>query len=268
MARTESMSLLAHLRELRRRVVISAASIIALSVVGWVGYRRIIEVLASPICDLRAARGSTHCGILYINGVLGPLNLQIRVALLTGVMLAAPIWLYQIWAFTAPGLHRRERKWTVLFVFIATPFFAAGAILAIKILPVAVRLLIGFTPSTLTNLIKFDDYLDFVTRLILLFGLSFEMPVILVALNLAGVLAGRTILGWWRIAVFLIFLFAAAFTPTGDPLTMTLLALPLCIFFFAAVGIALFVDRRRAKRTAANAIDDDEASPITPPEGI
>lgn len=268
MARTESMPLLAHLRELRRRVVISAFSILALSTVGWVGYRRIIEVLASPICDLRAARGSTHCGILYINGVLGPLNLQIRVALITGVLLATPIWLYQIWAFTAPGLHRRERRWTILFVFIATPFFAAGATMAIKILPVAVRLLIGFTPSTLTNLIRFDDYLDFVTRLILLFGFSFEMPVILVALNLAGVLAGRTILGWWRIAVFLIFLFAAAFTPTGDPLTMTLLALPLCLFFFAAVGIALLVDRRRAKREAKSAINDDEASPITPPEAI
>jgi sec-independent protein translocase protein TatC len=117
-------------------------------------------------------------------------------------------------------------------------------------------------------LIRFDDYLDFVTRLILLFGLSFEMPVILVALNLAGVLAGRTILGWWRIAVFLIFLFTAAFTPTGDPLTMSLLALPLCVLFFAAVGIALLVDRRRAKRAAVGAVNDDEASPIEPPEAI
>lgn len=262
------MPLLAHLRELRRRIVIAAFSILGLSSVGWVGYHRIIEVLAAPICDLRAARGSTHCGILYINGVLGPLNLQIRVALIAGVMLAAPIWLYQIWAFAAPGLHRRERRWTILFVFIATPFFAAGAMMAIKILPIAMRMLIGFTPSSLTNLIQFDDYLNFVTRLTLLFGLSFEMPVILVALNLAGVLAGRTILGWWRIAIFLIFLFAAAFTPTGDPLTMTLLALPLCLFFFAAVGIALLVDRRRAKRSAKNATNDDEASLITPPEAI
>lgn len=262
------MPLLAHLRELRRRVVISTISILALSSVGWIGYRSIIKVIAAPICDLRKVQGSANCGILYINGVLGPINLQIRVALIAGVMLAAPIWLYQIWAFTAPGLHRRERKWTLLFVVIATPFFAAGATVAIKILPLAVRMLIGFTPSTLTNLIKFDDYLDFVTRLTLLFGLSFEMPVILVALNLAGILAGRTILGWWRIAVFLIFLFAAAFTPTADPLTMTILALPLIFFFFAAVGIALLVDRRRGKRAAKFAIGDDEASTITPPEAI
>jgi len=262
------MPLLAHLRELRRRVVVSTVSILALSMVGWFSYRRIIRFLAAPICDLRVVQGSENCGILYINGVLGPINLQIRVALITGVMLAAPIWLYQIWAFTAPGLHRRERKWTLLFVAIATPFFAAGAAVAIKILPIAVRMLIGFTPSTLTNLIRFDDYLDFVTRLTLLFGFSFEMPVILVALNLAGVLAGRTILGWWRIAVFLIFLFAAAFTPTADPLTMTLLALPLCLFFFAAAGIALLVDRRRSKRAAKYAIGDDEVSPIPPPEEI
>jgi sec-independent protein translocase protein TatC len=268
MARSASMPLLAHLRELRRRVIISAFAIVVLSVVGWVEYKQIIRVLASPICDLRVARGASHCGILYINGVLGPLNLQIKVALITGVILAAPIWLYQLWAFAAPGLHRRERKWTILFVLIATPFFAAGATMAIKILPIAVRLLIAFTPSSLTNLIRFDDYLDFVTRLIMLFGLSFEMPVILVALNLAGVLAGRTILGWWRIAVFLIFLFTAAFTPTGDPLTMTLLALPLCLLFFAAVAIALLVDRRRAKRDAKNELSDDEASTITPPEAI
>jgi len=268
MARAESMPLLQHLRELRKRVVISAISISLLAVVGWVEYKRIIQVLAAPICDLRAAQGSSHCGILYINGVLGPLNLQIKVALITGVLIAAPIWLYQVWAFAAPGLHRKERKWTVLFVLIATPFFAAGAALAIKILPIAVRLLIGFTPSSLSNLIKFDDYLDFVLRMILLFGLSFELPVILVALNLAGVLAGRTILGWWRMAVFLIFLFTAAFTPTGDPLTMAMLAVPLCFLYFAAVVIALLVDRRRAKRAAKSAISDDEASPIEPPEEV
>ncbi|OIQ78739.1 Sec-independent protein translocase protein TatCy [mine drainage metagenome] len=262
------MPLLAHLRELRRRVVISSISILTLSSVGWIEYRHIIKFLAAPICDLRVARGAANCGILYINGILGPINLQIRIALISGIVLAAPIWLYQLWAFTAPGLHKRERKWTLLFVVVATPFFAAGATVAVKLLPIAVRMLIGFTPSTLSNLIKFDDYLDFVTRLTLLFGLSFEMPVILVALNLAGVLAGRTILGWWRIAVFLIFLFAAAFTPTADPLTMTLLALPLCIFFFAAAGIALLVDRRRAKRAAKSAVGDDEISPIEPPEAI
>jgi len=268
MARAESMPLFAHLRELRRRVFISTVSILALAGLGWVNYRRIIRVLSAPICELRGVHGSANCGILYINGVLGPINLQIRVALITGIILAAPIWLYQIWAFAAPGLHRRERKWTLLFVFIATPFFAAGAAVAIKILPIAVQMLIGLTPTTLTNLIRFDDYLDFVTRLILLFGFAFELPVILVALNLAGLLAGRTIIGWWRIAVFLIFLFTAAFTPTPDPLTMTLLAIPLCLFFFAAAGIALLVDRRRAKRTAKSAIDDNVASPISPPEAI
>lgn len=268
MARAESMPLLQHLRELRKRVVISAISVVVLSGVGWVGYRRIITVLASPICDLHAARGTSHCGILYINGVLGPINLQIEVAIITGILLAAPIWLYQVWAFAAPGLHRKERKWTILFVLVATPFFAAGTALAVKILPIAIRLLIGFTPSSLSNLIKFDDYLNFVLHLILVFGLSFEFPVVLVALNLAGVLAGRTILSWWRIAIFLIFLFTAAFTPTGDPLTMTLLAVPLCLLYFTAAAIALLVDRRRAKRAAKSAISDDEVSPIEPPEEI
>jgi sec-independent protein translocase protein TatC len=123
------------------------------------------------------------------------------------------------------------------------------------ILPVAIKVLFGFTPHSLTNLVRFDDYLDFVLRVILLFGLAFELPVFLVALNLIGFISGRAILRPWRVWVFGITLFVAGFTPTGDPLTMTLLALPLCAFYFAAGGIALLVDRRRAKRVLSEGAD-------------
>lgn len=244
------MPLLEHLREFRRRVVRSSIVILIASGVGWYFYNPIITALAKPVCDLSKAQASnaTHCGSLYINGVLGPLNLQIKVALLTGVIISAPLWLYQLWAFIGPGLHRKEKRNSVLFLLSATPFFAAGATLGYLILPVAIRVLFGFTPHTLTNLVKFDDYLDFVLRVILIFGLAFELPVFLIALNLIGFISGKTILRPWRIWVFGITLFTAAFTPTGDPLTMTLLALPLCLFYFVAGGIALLVDRSRAKR--------------------
>jgi sec-independent protein translocase protein TatC len=182
---------------------------------------------------------------------LGPINLQIKVILLTGVIISAPLWLYQLWAFISPGLHRKEKRNSVLFFVTATPFFAGGATLGYLILPVAIKVLFGFTPHALSNLVKFDDYLDFVMRVILLFGLAFELPIFLIGLNLVGFLSGKSILRSWRIWIFGITLFTAAFTPTGDPLTMALLALPLCLFYFTAGGIALMVDRKRAKRAVA-----------------
>lgn len=246
------MPLLEHLRELRRRVVRSSIIILLASGIGWYFYNQIITTLARPVCDLSKAQASqsTHCGSLYINGVLGPLNLQIKVALLTGLIISAPLWLYQIWAFISPGLHRKEKRYSILFLACATPFFAVGATFGYLILPLAIKVLFGFTPHSLSNLVRFDDYLDFVLRVILLFGLAFELPVFLVAFNLIGFLSGKAILRPWRIWVFGITVFVAGFTPTGDPLTMSLLALPLCGFYFAAGGIALLVDRRRAKRTA------------------
>jgi sec-independent protein translocase protein TatC len=250
------MPLLEHLREFRRRVVRSSIVILIAAGIGWYFYNPIITTLAKPVCDLSQAQaiGASHCGALYINGILGPLNLQIKVALLTGIIISAPIWLYQLWSFIAPGLHRKEKRNSVLFILSATPFFAAGATLGYYILPLAIKVLFGFTPHSLSNLVRFDDYLDFVMRVILLFGLAFELPIFLVALNLIGFLSAKAILRPWRLWVFGITVFTAAFTPTGDPLTMSLLAVPLCIFYFAAGGIATVVDRRRAKRSVAGSI--------------
>ena len=246
------MPLLEHLREFRKRTVRSAIAISFGSIIGWFFYNEIITKLAEPVCDLRAAQasGANNCGALYINGVLGPLNLQIKVALLTGVILSAPIWLYQLWAFIAPALHRREKRYSVLFFVAATPFFAAGTYLGYSILPIAVRVLFGFTPDALNNLVRFDDYLDFVMRAILLFGIAFELPVFLVTFNLIGFLSGVAILKPWRIWIFAITLFVAGFTPSADPLSMILLALPLIGLYLLAGVFALLNDRRRAKKNA------------------
>lgn len=241
------MPLVDHLRELRRRIVFSLTAISLLAIVGWAFYTPIINALAKPVCDLSQVK-SGSCGILYVNGVLGPLNLQFKVTLISGIVLAAPVWLYQSWAFIAPGLHRSERNKTLLFAVIATPLFLAGAALAYFILPFAVDILIGFTPSSLNNLIRFDDYLDFVLRMILIFGLAFELPVFLIGLNLAGLLSAKTMLQRWRLAIFLIVLFAAIFTPTGDPITMTILAAPLCLLYLGAVLFAFFHDRRTSSQ--------------------
>ena len=266
-----TMPLLDHLRELRKRIMRAAFFIFVFSILGFVYYDQIITTLAEPVCDLKLAQssGSNNCGSLFISGVLGPLNLQVKVAFLTGVIISAPFWLYQLWAFIAPALHRKERRKSALFIIAATPFFTLGAALAYYILPIAIRVLFGFTPDSLNNLVRFDDYLSFVLRIILIFGLAFELPVFLVSLNLIGVLSGKAILKTWRFAIFGITLFVAAFSPTADPLSMAALALPLILFYFGAGGIALLVDKKRDKKSQAigdnQAADIDEASPIEEP---
>ena len=266
-----TMPLLDHLRELRKRIMRAAFFIFIFSILGFVYYDQIITTLAEPVCDLKLAQssGSNNCGSLFISGVLGPLNLQVKVAFLTGVIISAPFWLYQLWAFIAPALHRKERRKSVLFIIGATPFFTFGAALAYYILPIAIRVLFGFTPDSLNNLVRFDDYLSFVLRIILIFGLAFELPVFLVSLNLIGVLSGKAILKPWRFAIFGITLFVAAFSPTADPLSMAALALPLILFYFGAGGIGLLVDKKREKKSQAigdnQAADIDQASPIDEP---
>ncbi len=266
-----TMPLLDHLRELRKRIIRAAFFILIFSILGFVYYNQIITTLAEPVCDLKLAQssGSNNCGSLFISGVLGPLNLQVKVAFLTGVIVSAPFWLYQLWAFIAPALHRKERRKSVLFIIAATPFFTLGAALAYYILPIAIRVLFGFTPDSLNNLVRFDDYLSFVLRIILIFGLAFELPVFLVSLNLIGVLSGRGILKPWRFAIFGITVFVAAFSPTADPLSMAALALPLIVFYFGAGGIALLVDKKRDRKSQQigdnQAADIDQASPIDEP---
>ena len=247
------MPLIEHFRELRSRVVKSALVISLASVVGWFFYNEIITQLAKPVCDLKYAQetGAESCGALYISGVLGPLNLQIKVAILAGIILAAPVWLYQLWAFIAPALHRKEKRNSIFFIIAATPFFAAGAFLGYTILPIAVEVLFGFTPDALNNLVKFDDYLDFVMRAILLFGIAFELPVFLITFNLIGFLSGKSILKPWRAWVFGITLFVAGFTPSADPLSMLALAVPLIGLYLMSGVFAVFNDRRRARKSEA-----------------
>jgi len=248
----KAMSLLAHFNELRSRLFKSAIGISAASCVGWIFYESIINRLTAPICNLQGAlaSGDDNCGVLYVNGVLGPIDLKFKISILLGILLAAPLWLYQLWAFISPGLHRKERRNSIFFVLFAVPFFAVGVYAGYLVLPIAIDVLLSFTPNSLDNLVRFDDYLTFVTQLIFVFGFAFELPVFLVALNLARILSGGAILAPWRYAIFAIVLFSAIATPTGDPITLFFLAIPLTILYLAAGGIALLVDKSRHKRDA------------------
>jgi sec-independent protein translocase protein TatC len=265
------MPLMEHLRELRRRVIICLIALIPGVVLGWIYYDTLVRWLSAPICDVPVAGAVTtgRCGPLYINGLLGPFNLQVKVALAAGLVIASPVWLAQLWGFVTPGLHRNERRWTAAFLGAAVPLFLAGGALCYWLLPKATTLLLGFTPADIGSLVDFNDYLSIVIRLMLVFGLAFEIPVFIVLLNLTGILPARRLAGWWRQIVFGVFLFAAVATPTGDPFTMTALAAPLCLLILIAYLICRVNDTRRGRRDIDYAsLSDDDASPLdTTPGG-
>lgn len=263
------MPLIEHLRELRGRLLICLLALIPGAVIGWLLYQPISDFLAAPICDLGSTRAqnSTECGPLTVVGLLSPLNLQVKVSLATGALLSAPVWLHQLWRFVTPGLYRNERRWGLAFLATSVPLFFAGAATCYLILPKATALLLSFTPDNIGNLLPYHEYLNLVLRLVFVFGLAFEIPVFVVLLNAAGLLPAARLRSWWRGIVLGVFVFAAVATPTGDPITMLALAVPLLALIGVAYGVSVLGDRRRARagdEPDYEAMDDDETSRLDP----
>lgn len=263
------MPLVEHLRELRNRLMKAVAAILLVTVFAMLYYEQIIDFLTEPVREEvgctggfgRATDGG-HCAEITLQGLIAPFTVMLKVGLTAGVVIASPVWLYQLWGFLAPGLHKHEKKYARSFVAVGVPLFVGGACLAYVVLPTATEALIGFTPEGTGNLIPLDDFLDIITRLVIVFGLAFELPLVLVMLNLGGVVTGRRLLSWWRVTVVIIAVFSAVATPTGDPLTMGALAAPIILLYFCAVGVALLNDRRRERDDPYKDLDDDEASEL------
>jgi sec-independent protein translocase protein TatC len=253
------MTLAAHLRELRSRLVKAILAIAAGGVFGLVFYQQIIDAFIGPFKDVAESEDLT--AEINFGGIADPFVIPLKIALLVGVILARPVWIYQIWAFVTPGLYRNERKWTALVIFTSVPLFLAGIALCFWLLPRGLAVILGFTPDDVANIVLFSDYLSFVMRLVLVFGIAFLLPVFVVLLNAVGVLSRETLSSTRRWTVLGIFVFAAIATPTGDPITMLMLAGPMWILFEAAVLVCRLNDRRRA-RQAGPAIDDDVASEL------
>lgn len=246
-SREGKMPLVAHLREARNRALWALAGILVAAVVGWFLYPQVIAAMSDPITNLP---GDGRSAALNFSAVATSFDMKIKVSLFTGVILSAPWWLFQVWAFITPALTRRERWISVGFIFSATPLFLAGTLLAWSVLPTAVRFLTEFTPESGVNFIDAQMYLSFVMRLLLGFGLAFTLPVVMVGMSLAGLVRARTWLNGWRWAVVGIFAFSAMATPTSDAVTMFALAIPMLVLYFAAVGVAALIDRRRDRRLA------------------
>jgi sec-independent protein translocase protein TatC len=262
-----SMPLVDHLRELRSRLVKACLAIVVGMVVGWIYYDAIFAWLSAPFeAVVDEARAQGRDITLALTGVADPFVLQLQIAAVTGLLLSSPVWLYQLWRFVTPGLRRHERRWAVAFVAVAVPLFASGVLLAYVVLPYGLELLFGFTPQNVENIVAVDRYLSFFIRMVIVFGVGFLAPLLLVLLNFAGILTGKRLLSWWRWIIFITFIFAAVATPTGDPINMLLLAGPILVLMTIAIGICLGNDKRRERKGRANydEWDDDEASPLEP----
>ena len=266
------MPVLGHLRELRRRVVIMLLLIAIGAVAGWFLYAHTLNILRHPYCEVPeryryTPKGTGGCVLIY-HGVLDGFTTRLKVSVISGAVLTGPFWLYQIWAFITPGLHKNERKYTIGFIVASTVLFAAGMSLAYVVLSRGLRFLLEQSGYGVQAQLTVGDYISFVTLMLVIFGAAFEVPLLVVLANFAGVLPGRVLKKSQRLAIFLIFLFAAVATPSTDPFTMCAMAIPMVVLFEAAVFIAIMHDRRKAKRRAeereATHPGDDIASTIDP----
>ncbi|KUN97507.1 twin-arginine translocase subunit TatC [Streptomyces caeruleatus] len=265
------MPLVEHLRELRNRLTKAVIAIIIVMIVAAFYSEQLMQFLADPVpkCENLANSDGGNCAIVSFNTLTSPFTTTIKVSLMAGLVVSSPMWLYQLWAFIAPGLHKNEKKYTYIFVSAAVPLFAGGAYLAYVILPVSVKVLLSLTPGGSANILSLDEVLDFTIRMVLIFGLAFELPLLLIMLNMVGIVSGRRMIGWWRGVVMGVFIFGAVATPTTDPVGMMALAGPIIVLYFIAVAISLLNDRRRRHNNPDAELDDDEASDLDlTPESI
>lgn len=268
------MSLGEHFREFRNRTLIAAVAITVGAVLGWILYdpvtiwrwdfQGVWKVLTQPIdiyreenpgADLRPNFGQATQAF----------SLRIKISFFVGLILSSPVWLWQIWGFLVPGLTKKEKKVARIFIASAVPLFLAGCLLGIFAIPSIFDVLFNFTPDGFAaNILDATYYINFVMKFILLMGLSFLLPVILMALNTIRILPGRIMLKGWRVAVILIAVFSAMMAPTPDPLAMFVILIPLMILYYGSCGLAIWLDKRREARDRPDWMDvpDDEASAL------
>jgi sec-independent protein translocase protein TatC len=257
------MALSDHLRELRARVVRCVAFLVVTFCIALFFYDQLLDLVIAPYNDARRALDAEVQTEIVIRDATGPLLLNLKLCGVAALVVSSPYWLYQLWAFIMPGLHDNERKWTRIFTAIAGPLFFVGVATGYYVLPTGLEVLIGFTPDGVGNLVEFGAYFTFLTRMLLVFGIAFEIPLFVIMLNLAGVVSGKQ-LGKYRAWIVLgTFVFAAVATPSTDPFSMLMLALPMLVLFIVAEVIARWVDRIRGRRaTDTDQWADDEVSPL------
>lgn len=247
------MTLFEHLAELRYRLIVAALWVVVAMIVCAFFYQQLYDVLLQPylaaVEDLKAARPDADTQVVNI-GVAAPMTLALKIVGVAGLVLSAPLWLYQVWAFIAPGLLAKEKKWALLFIGSATPLFLAGVAVGYVVLPKGIEVMLGFTPESVpvTNMLDMPYFLTFLIRLMLVFGLAFLLPVVVVALNLAGVVKAHQLAKARLYVIFGTFVFGAVATPSTDPFSMLALAVPMTVLFLIAEVLCHLNDRARRRR--------------------
>jgi sec-independent protein translocase protein TatC len=248
-----TMSLVEHLTELRRRMFISALALVVGMIIGYLVFPHVFHVLEEPYCKVPNVRRHEVNGQCTLNAfnILDPFKIKLQISFFTGLVLASPVWLWQLWGFVTPGLYKHERRWSGFFVAASIVLFALGGFLGYRVLSTSLRALLGITGSSINNLISVDSYLSYVQGMLIVFSAAFEFPLLLIMLTAVGLLSGRKLLRWWRGVVFGIVVFTAIAVPSPDPFSVLALAIPLVGLFFVSVGVCHVIDLRRTRKRRA-----------------
>ncbi|ANE04018.1 twin-arginine translocase subunit TatC [Corynebacterium crudilactis] len=273
------MSIVEHIKEFRRRLLISLAGILIGTVVGFIWYDSSFlsfptlgELLRDPYCSLPAEARyafseSDECRLLA-TGPFDPFMLRLKVSALVGLVLASPVWLSQLWGFITPGLMKNERRYTAVFVSIAVLLFVGGAVLAYFVVSYGLEFLLTIGGDTQAAALTGERYFNFLLALLMIFGVSFEVPLVIGMLNVVGILTYDAIKDKRRMIIMILFVFAAFMTPGQDPFTMLVLALSLTVLVELAIQFCRFNDKRRAKKRPEWLDSDDlSASPLDTSSG-
>lgn len=253
--RRSMMSMVDHLGELRSRLIKSLLLFVLISVIAFIFFKPISNFLLDPLCSVpKTLLGPNGCRLTSF-GVLEPLNVRLKVTALTGIVFASPIWLYQLYAFVVPGLTNKERSYAIPFILTSIGLFLLGATFAYLTMPAAIRFLVGLGAGQIIPLFRAQDYLNFVGLIIIIFGVTFELPILLFFLGLAGVLPVEKLRKNRRAAIVGIVVLAAVVTPSQDPYTMLAMAVPLYGFFELTIVLLTVVARRKAKTARAEGRD-------------
>jgi sec-independent protein translocase protein TatC len=246
-----SMTLFEHLRELRYRLVIASLAIIVGMLVSALFYDQLFDVLRYPydvaIADLKEKNPDQVTDLVNI-GIASPFTLALKICAVSGIVLTAPIWLYQLWSFIVPGLLAKEKKWALIFIGTATPLFLAGVAVGYLVMPKGISVLLGFTQDGVDNLQNINDFLSFLLRVMVVFGIAFLIPLVVLMLNIVGVIKASQLSKARVYVIFGTFVFGAVATPSTDPFSMLALAAPMTVLFLIAEALAHILDRRKAKR--------------------